>query len=202
MSDVCVNGITKDTPLIRTTGGKRVVHAIGCPIIKDWEMTGCVPLDEAKPKTMKFCPKCEKMIWTSIGALDYMKHRMEYHALYRKFNVSTYRVQLLYNKGRAKTELRGNVLYARSKGQRWKIDFSDPDQLILWHNNYTDKGNDVISYQGYHEHEVSGSNPGAQMANCINQISQYEYEKAKEIHKKNKKRVLFSELDPEYYGFD
>ena len=201
MCDVNINGITKDTPLIRTTGGNHTVHAIGCPVIQNWEMTGCEPIYEAKPSRMRFCPKCEKMIWTSIGANDYMKHRMEYHKFYKDFHVSTYRVQLLYNKGRAKTELRGDVLYICSKGQRWKIDFSNPEQLVLWHNNYTDKGNDVFSYQGYHEHKVIGDNPYAQMANCINQIATYEYEKAKEVHKKNKKKVLFSELDPEYYGF-
>jgi hypothetical protein len=40
------------------------------------------------------------------------------------------------------------------------------------------------------------------MSDALNQISDYDHEKAKETHKKNKVRVTFSELDPEYYGFE
>jgi hypothetical protein len=180
--------ITKDTLLIRAVGGSRVVHTIDCDFIKSWDISGCVPIDRFNPKLMKTCPKCESMVYVSLGAKDFAKNRKKYAEFFTRHNVNSTTVKEFYTQGRAHTEFRGNTLYIQSKKDNWKIEESLDGKIHLFHNNYVVKQRDAgdnFSGIGYHEHELISKEP-ERLYEALRQIINYDYEKAQQVHKKKK----------------
>ena len=197
--------ITKDTTLIRTIGGKRMVHAIGCPWIQNWNIDGCEPISKLKPAKMKICPVCRRMVFTSIAAKDFQKHRKEYEKFYNDFSVSSTVLEDLIQRGKAKMEIRNEKLYISSKEDDWYIDFRF-GEIHLWHNNYSvndraKQGVNIVD-KGFHEHVLRSKKPNEQVYEAFRQIIKYDFKKATNVHKKKRNpKIKFSELDNEYWGF-
>ena len=191
------NEITKNTILIRATGGARVVHSIDCPYIKDWDITGTVNLDKYNHKNMKACthPTCNILVNCSIGAKDYRSNRKKYLQLFLKNNIKPELVREFYTKGRAKTEFYGDTLFIHSKKDDWKIEFCLDGEIKLWHNNYqTSKRKNEDSEHfavGYHEHKLTTTN---KLKEAILQIIKYDYKHAKKNHNGVKERKTFREI--------
>lgn len=205
--------INKNTILVRGLGGNRMVHAVGCPWIADWTIDSCEPVDKLKPGKMKLCPTCKKMILTSQMAKDYQKHKRQYLKLYKEFNISDTVLESLCKQAKAKIELRNKVLYIHSKQDDWYIDFNYGD-VHLYHNNYhvNERSNGINNAfaKGFHEHDLRCrelcDNPEAFAYEALRQIIKYDYKKADNVHKakrreKKASRMVFSELDAEYWGF-
>lgn len=193
----------KNTLFVRADGGARIVHYVGCPRIKDWDIGGCSPAGNIKPGKMKFCPVCERMIFASLGAKDFVKKRNAYEALWQKYKVPGRSVRTLFLTAKAKTELKGDILYITSRRDDWYLDLSFRD-VRLFHNNYNvaERERGHITTGGFHEHNLISTSPQNRFVEAVNQISKYNFEKAQETHRKKKKpRITFSELDEEYWGF-
>lgn len=206
--------ITKNTLFIRQNGGTRHIHYIGCPYIKDWDINGCSPVDKIRIGKGKLCPMCEHMAFISMGAKDFPKKRKDYDALFKRMNAPGSLIRTLYVVAKAKTELKGDILYIRSRQDNWYIDTS-LDEVRLFHNNYgveeRKKGEAMELFTngalGFHEHELLATSIRERFREAIVQISKYNFEKAQQTHKKKKKhRITFSELDDseldeKYWGF-
>lgn len=186
--------LDKETKLIRTTGGKRFVHIITCPYIRDWDTEGCEPIDKVKYKKMAICPTCEKSIYLLEGAKDFNKKQKEYEKLFE--NVSASKVKNLFISQKAKSELVGTKLYINTKYDSWYIDFTLLDEVRLFHGNYDisarESHEDNFKKMGYHEH-----NCGNTFNSAISQIVRYDYKRAEKIHKSQRKKLKkqkFSDL--------
>ena len=80
-------GIDKNTALIRPLGGARMVHAINCSYIKEWNIEGCTALDKFNPQKMNVCPTCETLVYLASGAKDYASNKNTYAELVNRFSI-------------------------------------------------------------------------------------------------------------------
>lgn len=191
---------TKNWKLCITIGGSKMVHARGCEFTKDWDINGCTELVKLKPTKHKLCPKCSKLAIITLGANDYIENLQKYK---RFLEDATYgALYSFYYENKAKTRFVGDKLYVQCNQDNWYIDFSLEPRLF--HNNYNmkqrDSGENWTSL-GYHEHDLK---TGA-INEALRKISDYRYKEASKAHEKkrnSKQRMTFSELDPEYWGFD
>ena len=181
--------ITKETKLVRALGGGRIVHAIECSHIANWDIEGLTPLNKFNPKNMNTCndPICNILVHLSLGAKDYDTNRKKYLSKFLQYKISAGLVQAFYIKGRAKTEFYGNIIYIHSKKDDWKIEFCLDGNIKLWHNNYqTAKRKDGQNAfaAGYHEHELMTEN---KLKEEMNQIIRYDFKEANKVHEKKNK---------------
>lgn len=200
-----VGEISSDFQLIQTIGGKKFVHARGCPIITDWDVNGCRELREYKPK-LNVCPTCKKYIWITIGASDYAERWKQYKSLFEK--ASERIVYTLFVEKKATCFWHGNRLFIHCKDDEWYLDYSY-EEIRLYHNNYNIKERNKTGENiggGYHEHELDNELKSAKLNNALRQIVKYDFEEADKVHRKKRVESLgrrtFSEFDPEYYGFN
>lgn len=174
----------KRNQLIRTIGGKRLVHIASCPYIRDWDIEGCEVLDKVKYNKMSICPTCEKSVYIREGATDFEKKQNQYEKLFE--TVSASKVRSLFITQGAKTRLVNERLYIKAKRDSWYIDFS-LGEIRLFHGNYDiaarEDQEEAFSKMGYHEHKVGNSFNAA-----ISQIVRYDYKQAEKAHKKARKR--------------
>jgi len=201
--------ISKNFKLVREIGGSRIVHARGCESIRNYCVDGMEEISEYRPGKMRPCAHCERYVFVANAAKDYVEHIREYHEIFDKLSICS--VRRLFKKSRRHMDLEiiGQRLYMRVDRERWYIDISllAIGEVRVFHNNYniTKRDNDDAAWTevGYHEHQLKGRYE-TQIEEAIMQAASYDYEKAKEAHKakqKNNRRVTFSELDAEYWGF-
>lgn len=183
----------KRNQLIRTIGGKRLVHIASCPYIKDWDIEGCEILEKVKYNKMSICPTCEKSVYIREGATDFEKKQPKYEKLFEP--VSGSKVRSLFISQGAKSRLVNEKLYIRTKRDSWYIDFS-LGEIRLFHGNYNvaarEEQAEDFSKMGYHEHKVDNSFNAA-----ISQIVRYDYKQAEKVHKKARKqqrKLKFSDV--------
>lgn len=188
-----MEGLIKKGQLIRTTGGKRMVHIASCPYIQDWDISGCEFIDKVKYNKMALCPTCEKLVYIAEGAIDFEKKMTEYEKIFA--SIASSKVHSLYVNQKAKTQLVNKKLYLRTKTDSWYIDFS-LQEIRLFHGNYDvsarEEDEDDFSKIGYHEHKTSGT-----FNSAISQIVRYDYKQAEKKHKKARKKqrkIKFSDL--------
>lgn len=201
--------------LIQSKGAKKVVHARGCPYIKDWTIEGVTEIANFRPGKQNTCKHCEKLAYVTMGAKDYHKKFNAYRTIFDKIPLET--VAYFYKK-HAKTTFQNDKLYVQCHKDNWYIDLS-LGEVHLFHNNYAVNRRNGTSEQtstwqalGYHEHPLNQSVDNVTLLNdCLLEIADYKYEKAMDIHNKNRKKKAikrFSDLDnyDEYtdlkvYGF-
>lgn len=201
-------GIDKNTVLIRPLGGARMVHAINCSYIKEWNIEGCTALDKFNPQKMNVCPTCETLVYLASGAKDYASNKNTYAELVNRFSIYS---KLIYNLvfiAKAKLEIVGNRLYIRKKQDVFYIDFN-LDDVKLFHNNYCQTARDnnfTDNVGGFHEHPLINTEPSERFKEAVKQVTKYKYEEAKKTHEKKRKksrpRITFDQLDNEYWGFE
>lgn len=188
------------TPLIRTIGGKRIVHIVTCPYIREWDIDGCEPLT-GKPKWNKLsvCQTCGKSVYITNGATDFSKKQKEYERLFEEVSLS--KVKTLYINQKAKTRIVGSRFYVMTKHDSWYIDFT-LGKIRLFHGNYDiyarEANEEFFKESGYHEH-----NCGSTFNSAISQIIRYDYKQAEKRHKsqrKKQRRQRFADLVHEEYA--
>ena len=190
--------ISKNWKLIATIGGKKMVHARGCEFIRDWDVNGCYEVTKLKPQKQKLCPQCSKVALATLGAKDFLENLPRYKKFFE--NISYSAISQLYYENKAKTEWVGDRLYIQCNLDNWYVDFTY--NVRLFHNDYNMKQRDAgesFDVLGYHEHEVSNG------TDAFKQIAKYRYKEASKVHAKKRNsrpRTTFSELDPEYWGFE
>ena len=194
--------LSKDWKLIYTDGSPRLVHARGCDRIKDWVVDGSLEIQKFRPDKQIPCKTCERLIYFTIGAKDYLENLCTYKTVFKDVPVSLLR-QMFVNK-KIKCQINGHCIYFRNKKDLFYIDLEFGD-VRLYHKNYqvrkreSDKPSDK---SGYHEHKLNiAADP---LCDALSQIAYYDFNEAKEVHEKNRKkrpRMTLSEYDPQYYGF-
>jgi len=195
--------ISKDWKLIQSIGGKKLVHARGCSFIADWELDGCKEVKEFKPKNMKPCPTCGKMVFVTLGAKDFAKNALRYKKIFE--SVPTELIVKFFRDSHAKVSLFGDKLYIHCRQDDWYIDLSF-DEVHLFHNNYKVRKRELgdhFAEVGFHEHELEKTTSAAKLIEAIKEIDMYRFEKAEQVHarqRKKKTKMTFSEYDEEYWG--
>lgn len=195
------------TGLIRPIGGNRMVHVINCEYIRNWNIEGCTALDIFKPSKMAVCPNCETLVYIASGAKDYVANRDKYKRIVNRFGIYPKLIYNLVFGSKCKMELVGERLYIRKKRDLFYIDFN-LDEVKLFHNNYSEASRKsdkmAVKTEGFHEHILFNTEPDERFKEAIRQIIKYKYEEAKKTHeqKKNKRpKIIFDQLDQEYWGF-
>lgn len=197
--------ITKDTKLIRTIGGKRMVHVTNCSYIKNWTIEGAEAIKKYNPGKMKVCPTCERLVLLADMSKDYAKNKVKYSQLISEYKLSVAVLNKLFA-AKCKVELCGNKLFITKKKDIFYISF-EYDDIRLFHNNYNVSNRDngsIDSTKGYHEHDLFSEDSVKRFDEALRQIANYEFEEAKKTHAKSKPKkgkMTFSEYDEEYWGF-
>lgn len=195
--------LSKDWKLIMTDSKPRLVHARGCEIIKDWSVDGSLEIPKVRPNKHKICKACEYLVYTTIGAKDYVENARVYKKVFK--DVPANLLKNLFVEKRAKCFVNGKRIYFSIKQDIFYIDFQF-DDIHLYHGNYRvikrERGEDFTK-SGYHEHRLKARGP-ASMKDAIEHLTFYDYSSAEKVHKKERKkrvRMTLSEYDPELYGF-
>ncbi len=193
--------------LMMPKGGQKIVHARGCEYVKNWDMSGCIEVHSYNPKKQVVCRTCAKLVYTTLGAEDFIENKDKYNEFYAL--ASDGAIYRLYVEAKAKTHIYGNKLYIKCRQDNWYLDFTDGiSQMKIYHNNYNvkerAKGEDWAAI-GYHEHELVSDVPSGRLNEALNAIYNYDYKKsheAKETNssKKSKASMTFSEYDEQYSG--
>ncbi len=193
---------TEDWKLMETKGGAHVVHARGCSMTEDWDISGCREVNKYKRDKHKICKCCANLVYLTVGAKDYIKNldRYKKHLNGASRNLLEY----MFIDKRAKCEFYGEKLYIKCKADNWYIDFS-LDDVRLFHNNYNTKSRDNNDWvaAGYHEHDIYGEAKEDKLRTMLYQISHYDYDEASKNHEAKRKarpKVTFKDLDAEYYS--
>ena len=198
---------SKDFRFIQTIGGKRMIHARGCPYITDWDTIGCREVFEIEryaDGTTRYpiCPTCEKLVYIALGAEDYNENLRKYQLLFA--DASTRLVRILFVERKSTCYWCGNRLFITCGEDTWYIDTNV--ELRLFHNNYNAEVRRLTGEvtAGFHEHTFDAYGVTTRMNSFLRQITGYDFEEADKIHKKRaskRERHTFCEFDPEYYGF-
>ena len=191
----------KNAHLIRTIGGKRMVHIVTCPYIQDWDVDGCESIEKIKWGKMYLCPTCEKNIILYSFAKDYIKHKAIYDSLFEDVSANKVRMLLLDQKSRVLIDSANHRFYVSTKKDDWYIDYS-LDEIHLYHGNYDiskreSSADTDFRKSGYHEHLKLGGT----FNSAISYIIRYDYNKAEKAHKnqrKKQRKVKFSDITAEY----
>lgn len=198
---------SKEFKFIQTIGGKRMIHARGCPYITDWDTEGCrevYVLEKAKDGyKYPLCPTCEKLIYIANGASDYAENWRKYQRVFE--TASNRLVEKLFVERNSTSYWHGDRLYITCGDDTWYLDDSGCD-IRLFHNNYSaaERRETGEKSEGFHEHEFNDESVYSRMNSFLRQITRYKFEEADKVHKQKaarKKKHTFSEYDPEYYGF-
>lgn len=201
---------SKDFKFIQTIGGKKMVHARGCPYIINWDVTGCREVFQLERTKNGYrypiCPTCEKLVHIAQGASDYSENWRKYQKLFEQ--ASTRLIKKLFTEMESTCYWHGDRLYITCREDTWYIDDSLESGLNvrLFHNNYSaqERRETGEISNGFHEHEYYETSVSSRINTFLRQITNYKFEEADKVHKqKALKRVrhTFSEYDPEYYGF-
>lgn len=195
--------LSPDWKLIMTDSSHRIVHARGCDYIKNWVVDGDLELFKLRPNKHNICRTCEYLAYTTIGAKDYVENLRVYKRIFK--DVSPSLLKYLFVEKRAKCSVNGNRIYFNVKQDIFYIDFSY-DEIHLYHANYKvlkREAGEKFEKSGYHEHVLKRYRR-VTMSDAIEYIAYYDYNKASESHKKERKKrpkMTLSEYDPELYGF-
>ena len=77
---------SKDFKFIQTVGGKKTIHARGCPFITDWDIAGCREVYEierdGEETRYPICPTCAKLVDIAQGASDYAENWRKYKRIF------------------------------------------------------------------------------------------------------------------------
>ena len=197
---------SKDFKFIQTIGGKRMIHARGCPYITDWDTEGCrevFVLEKTKGGyRYPICPTCEKLVYIANGASDYSENWRKYQRLFE--DASCCLIQKLFADRDGTCYWYGDRLYITCGEDTWYLDTSL--DIRLFHNNYdaAERRKTGETSIGFHEHEFKDASVSSRINNFLRQITNYKFEEADKIHQKKaakRKKHTFSEYDPEFYGF-
>lgn len=187
--------------LIITSSIPRIIHARGCDHIKDWIVDGTCEINKVRTKH-NICKKCRYLVYLTIGATDYINNLSLYKSLFN--NIDPNKLKELFMQKKATCFFNGERIYFKVKHDTFYIDFRF-NEIHLFHANYCVNKRDHNEYLlkgGYHEHKLKNKVPT--FNDAILYILFYDYKKAKEVHKKNRKKKIklkLSEYDPETYGF-
>lgn len=205
-----LNFLSKDFTMVRELGGGRRVHARGCPILANYEISpySIEEVTRFKMGKNKSCQKCKTLMYIANAAVDYLEHYPLYKRWFEHVGTNTL-AQLVFDK-KAKFEIIGQRLYIKSGPERFYIDFSlfDTGELRLFHNNYNIKAREEDKANkagwdkcGYHEHQLEKKNDMIDpLTNVLNYIVYYDYDKGAKTHTQKKRKMLISDLDPEFWG--
>ncbi len=194
--------LSPEWKLIITNPPNQIVHARGCEHIKDWVVDGTSELFKVRPNRHNICKTCEYLVYTTIGAKDYVKNAGIYKKIFK--NVPVASLRYLFVEKKAKCFVNGSKVYFSIKQDIFYIDF-EFDEIHLYHGNYLVKKRELgeaFFKTGYHEHTLKPR--GATMKDAIEYLAFYDYDHAEKVHKKERKkrvRMTLSEYDPELYGF-